>query len=122
MSSSLKDEVTQVNLLILIVEGLQKVFTFCFCFIKVTGEETIHKQAWHQRVCQQCVTQCEMAIHHIKSIYCPSSLSNLYSVCPSMHSSFNGYGTYSKLPGAKPSLKDSEVVDEQAATEGVLHV
>lgn len=30
--------------------------------------------------------------------------------------------TYSELPGSKPPLKDSEVVDEQAATEGVLHV
>lgn len=32
------------------------------------------------------------------------------------------FGTYGKLPGAEPPLKDSEVVDEQTATEGVLHV
>lgn len=30
--------------------------------------------------------------------------------------------TYSKLPGAKPPLKDSEVIDEQAAAERVLHI
>lgn len=30
--------------------------------------------------------------------------------------------TYSKLPGAKPPLKDSKVVNQQAAAEGVLHV
>lgn len=47
-----------------------------------------------------------------------------YARCASiyMYSSFNGYGTYSKLPGTKPPLKDSEVVDEQAATEGIFHV
>lgn len=32
------------------------------------------------------------------------------------------FGTYGKLPGAKPPFKDPEVVNEQAATESVLHV
>lgn len=31
-------------------------------------------------------------------------------------------GTYGKLPGAKPPLEYSEVIDEQAATERVLHI
>jgi hypothetical protein len=30
--------------------------------------------------------------------------------------------TYSKLPGAESPLKDAEVVDEQAAAEGVLQI
>lgn len=32
------------------------------------------------------------------------------------------FDTYSKLPGTKPPFKDSEVVDEQAATEGIFYV
>lgn len=30
--------------------------------------------------------------------------------------------TYSKLPGSKPSLENSKVVNQQAAAEGVLHI
>lgn len=30
--------------------------------------------------------------------------------------------THSKLPGSKPPLKDTKVVNEQAATKGVLDI
>lgn len=34
----------------------------------------------------------------------------------------NCFNTYSKLPSPKPPFKDSEVVDEQAAAEGILDI
>lgn len=43
-------------------------------------------------------------------------------MCISLYVSVSGSGTHSKLPGPKPPLKDSEVVDEQAATEGVFDI
>lgn len=49
---------------------------------------------------------------------------NVHFLHPSTHMylSFNDFDTYSKLPGTKPPFKDSEVVDEQAATEGIFYV
>lgn len=89
-----------LNLLLLFMKAAEEEINIIFITLNTSGQSSSARN-----ICK-----------FIKCVLCPS----IYTY--SMYSSFSGFGTYSKLPGTKPPFKDSEVVDEQAATEGIFHV